>query len=96
MDNGAPVALVSSFDAFASDSVERNVAVLEEILSALNWMFPLQLEKYMSLGSLASLSCMVWFLKHQDLSGKEKSIVAFKELPSFGDVQHVEALSQIE
>ncbi|KHN25100.1 U-box domain-containing protein 21 [Glycine soja] len=94
--NGAPVALASSFDAFANDSVERNVVVLEEILSALNWMFPLQLEAHKSLGSLASLRCMVWFLKHQDLSGKEKSIVALKELLSFGDVQHVEALSQIE
>ncbi|KAK7380102.1 hypothetical protein VNO78_32507 [Psophocarpus tetragonolobus] len=96
VDNGAPVALASSFDAFANDSVERNVAVLEEILSALNWMFPLQLEAHKSLGSLASLRCMVWFFKHQDLSGKEKSVVALKELLSFGDKQHVEALSQIE
>ncbi|QCD92347.1 Armadillo-type fold [Vigna unguiculata] len=96
VENGAPVALASSFDAFANDSVERNVVVLEEILSALNWMFPLQLEAHKCLGSLASLRCMVWFLKHQDLSGKEKSIVALSELLSFGDVQHVEALSQIE
>lgn len=96
VENGAPVALASSFDAFANDSVEKNVVVLEEILAALNWMFPLQLEAQKSLGSLASLRCMVWFLKHQDLSGKEKSIVALRELLSFGDVQHVEALSQIE
>ncbi|KAG5013272.1 U-box domain-containing protein 20 [Glycine max] len=96
VDNGAPVALASSFDAFANDSIERNVVLLEEILSALNWMFPLQLEAHKSLGSLASLRCMVWFLKHQDLSGKEKSIVALKELLKFGDVKHLEALSQIE
>ncbi|KAK7314681.1 hypothetical protein VNO77_33208 [Canavalia gladiata] len=96
VDNGAPGALASAFDAFANDSVERNVAVLEEILSALNWMFPLQLEAQKSLGSLASLRCMVWFLKHQDLQGKEKSIVALRELLSFGDDKLVEALSQIE
>lgn len=96
VENGAPVTLASAFDAFANDSVERNVLVLEEILSALNWMFPLQMEAHKSLGSLASLSCMVWFLKHQDLSGKEKSIVALKELLSFGDEKHVEVLSQIE
>lgn len=96
VENGAPGALASAFDAFANDSVERNVSVLEEILSALNWMFPLQLEAQKSLGSKASLHCMVWFLKHQDLSGKEKSIVALKELLSFGDEQHVEALSEIE
>ncbi|KAK7271179.1 hypothetical protein RJT34_26858 [Clitoria ternatea] len=96
VDNGAPGALASAFDAFANDSVERNVLVLDEVLSALNWMFPLQLEAQKSLGSLASLRCMVWFLKHQDLSGKEKSIVALKELLSFGDEKHVEALSKIE
>ncbi|XP_027359528.1 U-box domain-containing protein 21-like [Abrus precatorius] len=96
VDNGAPGALASAFDVFANDSVERNVVVLEEILSALNWMFPLQLEAQKSLGSLASLRCMVWFLKHQDLSGKEKSIVALKELLSFGDEQHVKALLEIE
>ncbi|KAL2344156.1 hypothetical protein Fmac_005441 [Flemingia macrophylla] len=96
VDNGAPVTLACAFDAFANDSVEKNVLVLEEILSALNWMFPLQMEAHKCLGSLASLSCMVWFLKHQGLSGKEKSIVALKELLSFGDEHHVEALSQME
>ncbi|XP_057762488.1 U-box domain-containing protein 21-like [Arachis stenosperma] len=96
VDNGAPAALASSFDSFAGDSVERNVGVLDEILSALKWMFPLQLEAQKSLGSIASLSCMVWFLKHQDLPGKEKSIVALKELLSFGDSNNVEALSKIE
>ncbi|XP_057446853.1 U-box domain-containing protein 21-like [Lotus japonicus] len=96
VDNGAPGALASAFDAFANDSVERNVLVLEEILSALNWMFPLQLEAQKSLGSQASLNCIVWFLKHQDLQGKEKSIVALKELLSFGDENHVKALSEIE
>lgn len=97
VENGATSALASAFDAFANDSVERNVVVLEEILSALNWMFPLQLEAQKSLGSKASLSCMVWFLKHQDLEGKEKSIVALKELLSFGDEKHVvEGLSEIE
>ncbi|MED6191798.1 hypothetical protein PIB30_004011 [Stylosanthes scabra] len=96
VDNGAPASLASAFDAFAGDSVERNVGVLDEILSALKWMFPLQLEAQKSLGSHASLSCMVWFLKHQDLPGKEKSIAALKELLSFGDKNNVEALSQIE
>lgn len=96
VENGAPAALAEAFDAFANDSIERNVSVLDQILSALNWMFPLQLEAHKSLGSLASLRCMVWFLKHQDLSGKDKSIVALKELLSFGDQQHVQALAEIE
>ncbi|KAE9600213.1 hypothetical protein Lal_00045482 [Lupinus albus] len=96
VENGAPGALASAFDAFANDSIERNVNVLEEILSALNWMFPLKLEAHKYLGSKASLTCMVWFLKQQGLSGKEKSIVTLKELLSFGDEKHVEALSEIE
>ncbi|XP_061352742.1 U-box domain-containing protein 21-like [Gastrolobium bilobum] len=96
MENGASSALASAFDAFANDSIERNVSILDQILSALDSMFPLQLEARKYMGSLASLRCMVWFLKHQDLSGKEKSIVALKELLSFGDRQHVEALAEIE
>ncbi|XP_004513351.1 U-box domain-containing protein 21-like [Cicer arietinum] len=96
VENGATSALALAFDAFANDSIEKNVVVLEAILSALNWMFPLQVEAQKSLGSKASLHCMIWFLKHQDLKGKEKSIVALKELLSFGDVNHVEALLEIE
>ncbi|OIV89927.1 hypothetical protein TanjilG_02118 [Lupinus angustifolius] len=96
VENGALGALASAFDAFANDSIEGNVSVLEEILSALNWMFPLQFEAHKSLGSKASLTCMVWFLKHQDLSKKEMSIAALKELLSFGDNKHVETLSEIE
>ncbi|KAI4347301.1 hypothetical protein L6164_008123 [Bauhinia variegata] len=96
LENGAAGALASAFDAFAKDSVEKHVSVLEEILSALNWTFPLQPEAQKCLGSKASLRCMVWFLKNQDLSGKHKAIVALKELLSFGDQQHLEALAEIE
>ncbi|KAK7320202.1 hypothetical protein RJT34_04938 [Clitoria ternatea] len=96
MENGVPFALASAFDAFANDSIERNVDLLHNILCSLNSMFPLELEALQHLGSQASLRCMVWFLRHQDLSGKEKSIVALKELLSFGDHHHVEALAQIE
>ncbi|KAK7290200.1 hypothetical protein RIF29_04446 [Crotalaria pallida] len=96
VENGAANALASAFDAFANDSIERNVSVLDQILSCLNWMFPLQSEASKSLGSSASLRCMVWFLKQQDLSKKEKSIVVLKEVLSFGDNQHVKALVEIE
>ncbi|KAJ7970243.1 RING-type E3 ubiquitin transferase [Quillaja saponaria] len=96
VENGAADVLAYAFDVFANVSIERNSSVLEEILTALNWMFPFQLEAQKSLGSRASLSCLVWFLKHQDLSGKQKSIAALKELFSCGDQQHVEALADIE
>ncbi|KAJ7975287.1 RING-type E3 ubiquitin transferase [Quillaja saponaria] len=96
VENGAAGVLASAFDVFANVSIERNASVLEEILSALNWMFPFQMEAQNFLGSQASLRCLVWFLKHQDLSGKKKSIVALKELLSCGDQKHVEALADIE
>ncbi|CAL0331133.1 unnamed protein product [Lupinus luteus] len=96
VENGAANVLASAFDAFANDSNERNVSVLDQILSCLNWMFPLQFEAQKSLGSMASLHCLVWFLKQQDLSKKEKSIVVLKELLSFGDEQNMKALVEIE
>jgi len=105
VDNGAPTALASAFYAFANadvnaddDSVERNpyVCVLHQMLSALNSMFPTQSEPIQHLGSPPSLRCIVSFLRRQDLSGKESSIVALKHLLSFGHHQHLEALAQIE
>jgi len=102
VDNGAPTALASAFHAFANanDSVERNgdVSVLHQILSALNSMFSTQLEEeaIQHLGSPPSLRCMVSFLRRQDLSMKENSIVALKHILSFGHHQHLEALAQIE
>uniref|UniRef100_A0A2N9GA85 U-box domain-containing protein n=1 Tax=Fagus sylvatica TaxID=28930 RepID=A0A2N9GA85_FAGSY len=93
--NGTASVLAVAFDAFANDSVERNVIVLEGILRALNWMFPLDVEAQISLGSQASLRCMVWFMRYKDLSPKQNSIIALKELLS-NDHQLVEKLADIE
>ncbi|XP_059455618.1 U-box domain-containing protein 21-like [Corylus avellana] len=94
--NGAAAALASAFDAFANDSVERNYKVLEEILSALNWMFPIDEEAQNFLGSSASLRCIVWFLRCRDIIlPKQNSIIALKELLSC-DQQLVDKLSEIE
>lgn len=93
--NGAAAVIAAAFDAFANDSVERNATVLEEILCALNWMFPFDVETQISLGTQASLRCMVWFLGCKDLSPKQNSIVALKELVSC-DQHIVEKLSDME
>lgn len=93
--NGTATLLAGAFDVFANDSIERNARVLEELLSALNWMFPLEVEAQNSLGSHASLRCMVWFLSCKDLLPKQNSIVALKELLAC-DQQLVEKLSDIE
>lgn len=96
VENGAPAVLASAFHAFASDSIEENVNALEEILCALNWMLPLQFEAQKILGSSDCLRCLVWFLKHQDLSGKQNAIVALRELLSSGDEQNLENVAEIE
>ncbi|KAG2664769.1 hypothetical protein I3843_16G096800 [Carya illinoinensis] len=93
--NGAAAVLAAAFDAFANESIERNATVLEDILSALNWMFPVDTEAQKSLGSRASLGCMVWFLSCRDISSKKNSLSALKELLAC-DQQLVEKVSSIE
>ncbi|XP_040998040.1 U-box domain-containing protein 21-like isoform X2 [Juglans microcarpa x Juglans regia] len=93
--NGAAAVLAAAFDTFANESIERNATVLEDILSALNWMFPVDTEAQKSLGSRASLGCLVWFLSCRDLSPKENSLSVLKELLAC-DQQLVEKVSSIE
>lgn len=88
-------ALSAAFETFAKASFERNVSVLEEILSALALLLPLDDEAKAFLGSAASLHCMVWFLKGGDLSGRRNAVLALKEALSL-DEQRVDALSEIE
>ncbi|XP_011047794.1 PREDICTED: U-box domain-containing protein 21-like [Populus euphratica] len=98
--NGAIRVLAAAFEAFARDSFESNATLLEEILSNMNWMFPffqhsLDTEAQARLGSQDSLRCLVWFLKCRDLSAKQDSMIALKELAS-SDQKHAEALATIE
>ncbi|KAJ0048843.1 hypothetical protein Pint_16869 [Pistacia integerrima] len=87
--NGASEVLAEAFDAFAQnpEAFERFSNVLIEILSALNWMLPLDDKNNKSfklLTSQASLRCMVWFMKHsQD--------IPLKEIKSF-DQQEIEVM----
>ncbi|KAK3039348.1 hypothetical protein RJ639_028748 [Escallonia herrerae] len=95
LDNGAGRVLAASFDHFASVSMEKHACLLEEILSALTWMFPLGEEGQCKLGSTSSLRCMAWFLKGEDLSAKKTAALALRELLSL-DNQHVNGLMKIE
>ncbi|XP_028756642.1 U-box domain-containing protein 21-like [Neltuma alba] len=96
VDNGTPSVLASAFREFANDSVEENGSLLEEILNALNWMLPLQFEAQKILHSSDALRCLVWFLKNQDLSGKQNAIVALREILSSGNEQTFETMTEIE
>ncbi|XWS37543.1 hypothetical protein CRYUN_Cryun19dG0052300 [Craigia yunnanensis] len=95
ISNETAEVLAAAFDAFANDSFERNANVLEEILCVLNWMFPLAEEALIYLGSQSSLRCMVWFLKCRDISVKQNSMIALKELLSC-DQQYAEGLAAID
>ncbi|KAL5748720.1 hypothetical protein ACOSQ2_026017 [Xanthoceras sorbifolium] len=96
VDNGTAATLASAFDAFSSDDqpLERHYNVLEEILSALNWMFPLEDEARKFLGSKASLNMMVRLMNRNDFSSAKNAILVVKELCY--DQEFVEALMGVE
>ncbi|KAA3459707.1 U-box domain-containing protein 21-like [Gossypium australe] len=75
-------AIAAVFDAFAGESVDKNINVLEEILFVINWMFPLTEQAQRYIGSQASLHCIARFLKSKDLSLKQNAITVLAELLS--------------
>ncbi|KAA8529839.1 hypothetical protein F0562_034392 [Nyssa sinensis] len=95
--NGTASVLSATFEAFAKASFgDEIIQVLEEILSALTLMFPLDGDAKSHLGSTASLHCMVWLLKCGDLSVRRNAVLALKEVLSSDHQQKVECLAQIE
>lgn len=94
-ENGAGYVLSVSFDFFALLSIDAHVNLLEKILSALTWMFPLGAEGRSVLGSPSSLRCMAWFLEGEDLTSRQNAVVALKELIS-SDQKHVSSFAEID
>ncbi|KAM1520564.1 hypothetical protein ACFX10_010928 [Malus domestica] len=96
--SGTGSVLAGAFNAFSSSQHHQNVAVLEEILSALTLVFPLDKEANLYLGSPASLCCMVWFLESGDLSQRRNASLVLKEtaVSSDHDHQKTDALAEIE
>ncbi|XP_030472961.1 U-box domain-containing protein 21-like [Syzygium oleosum] len=94
--NGAASTFARAFDAFAATSNYSQIGanLLEEILSALSWMFPLDTEAHHYLASQSSLHCLVWFLKNGDTEAKKHAILTLKELSR--DEKQTEALADTE
>lgn len=94
--NGAASVLAAAFGAFSTAlPFHENVAVLEEILSALTLIKPLDTEASLYLGSTDSLHCMVRFLEGGDLSQRRNAVLVLKEALSF-DKQKTDALEHME
>lgn len=92
--NGAAPVLAAAFDGFSTE-FEKNANLLEEILSVMNRMYPLDAESSLHLGSRSSLSGLVWLLKCRDLSVKQNAMTALKELLCF-DPQFADPASAID
>ncbi|OAY29337.1 U-box domain-containing protein 21 [Manihot esculenta] len=95
LDNGTASVLSAAFEEFSRVSFRVNAVVLEEILSSLTLIFPLDGEAKSYLGSAASVDCLVWFLNGGDLSGRKNAVLVLKEVVS-SDQRKLEALSAIE
>ncbi|XP_077230592.1 U-box domain-containing protein 20-like [Tasmannia lanceolata] len=92
--NGSNRVLSAAFDAFATVSSENYAVGLEEILSILTWMLPLDVESRLYLGSDASLRFMLWILTSGNLTGRRNAVLALKELVT-SDRRHVDTLVEI-
>ncbi|KAK2664596.1 hypothetical protein Ddye_003170 [Dipteronia dyeriana] len=99
VDNGTATTLANAFVTFSSDdhhqSLEsHNYNVLEEILSSLNWMFPLENDARKILGSKPSLNKLVLLMKRRDFLSTKNAILVVEELCY--DQEFIEALVGIE
>jgi hypothetical protein len=91
---GTAGVLSSAFEEFSKASFDDNVAVLEEILSGLAVLLPHD-KATTYLGSDASMDCVVWFLKSEDLSTRRNAVLVLKELVPL-DNRKVDMLLEIE
>ncbi|KAG1342707.1 U-box domain-containing protein 21 [Cocos nucifera] len=96
MSNGAARALAASFSDFASGPSENSTTgVLEDILSALVFMLPLDEEAAWHIGSPGSLNSMVSILECGDLAGRLGAVLVVKELVS-ANREWVEVMAKTE
>ncbi|XP_031275108.1 U-box domain-containing protein 21-like [Pistacia vera] len=93
--NGTGSVLSAAFEGFSKTCFEENVPILEEILSALTLVFPLDGEAVSHLGSSSSLHCIVWFLKSGDLSRRRNAVFVLKQIVS-SEQRKVNVLLEIE
>ncbi|XP_015072988.1 U-box domain-containing protein 21-like [Solanum pennellii] len=94
--NGAGKMLSSTLDCFTEKSSVYEVETMEEILSTLTILLPLDSESKSILGSKSSLNCMIWFLKCGSLSSRRNSVFLLKEIMRMEEIWRVEELLKID
>ncbi|KAL3370040.1 hypothetical protein AABB24_007193 [Solanum stoloniferum] len=94
--NGAGKILSSTLLDFTEKSSVYEVETMEEILSTLTILLPLDGESKSILGSKSSLNCMIWFLKCGSLSSRRNSVFLLKEIMRMEETWRVEELLKID
>lgn len=88
--NGAGKTLALAFKSICDGEGEEILSLLEELMSSLTLMFPLDPEALGHLGSSGPLARLVWFLKRGGLSGRRSAVLVLKEvISSYKDQQKV-------
>ncbi|XP_009600234.1 U-box domain-containing protein 21-like [Nicotiana tomentosiformis] len=90
--NGAGKILSSTLLGFSEKLSVHDVETMDEILSALTILLPLDGESKSILGSKSSLNCLVWFLKCGSLSSRRNSVLLLKEIMRIDEKWRVEEL----
>ncbi|KAH0756929.1 hypothetical protein KY290_020422 [Solanum tuberosum] len=94
--NGAGKILSSTLVGFTEKSSVYEIETMEEILSTLTILLPLDGESKSILGSKSSLNCMIWFLKCGSLSSRRNSVFLLKEIMRMEETWRVEELLKID
>lgn len=96
VSNGFGTALAGMVESFARFSIEKHAILLREIVSALTWNFPYNKSVVSKLKSTVSLSCLSWFLKHEDLTSRQNAIFVLRELVVYGDQGCLDGLIEVK
>ncbi|KAF3685105.1 putative ascorbate-specific transmembrane electron transporter 1-like [Capsicum annuum] len=94
--NGAGKILSSTLLVFSEKLSVGDSETMEEILSTLTVLLPLDGESKSILGSKSSLNCMIWFLKCGSLSSRRNSVFLLKEVMRMEEIWRVEELLKID
>ncbi|CAN4081026.1 unnamed protein product [Withania somnifera] len=94
--NGAGRILSSTLLGFSEKLSVNDVETVEEILSTLTILLPLDGESKSILGSKSSLNCMIWFLNFGSLSSRRNSAFLLKEIIRMEETWRVEELLKID